>query len=96
MKFENMKKSILIVVSFVLILSSVACSPAVVSAEAEIAEESIAQMSEVSMSEAISVEAVPASKESAVVEMASASDGVLTEAEIEGLLFMREEEKTGR
>lgn len=93
MKFENMKKYMLIVISVVLMLSSVACSPVATVDEMEIAEEAVAQAAEVSANEAVSDEPVQAMDHEASDEVISASDGVLTDVEIEGLMFMREEEK---
>jgi len=93
MKFENMKKYMLIVISVVLMVSSVACSPVATVDEMEIAEEAVAQAAEVSANEAVSDEPVHAMDHAVTDEMVSTSDGVLTEIEIEGLMFMREEEK---
>jgi hypothetical protein len=93
MKFENMKKYMLITISVVLMVSSVACSTATVASEPEIAEAPIVQESEASVSEPAPVESVNAANDSATDEIVPASDGVLTDVEIKGLLFMREEEK---
>jgi len=94
MKNKN-TRMMLMVVTVVVLVSSIACSPIAVVDEAELVEEAVSQEMEVETvgSEPASEEPVHVTQSAAAPEDASVSDGVLTEVEIEGLLFMREEEK---
>lgn len=94
MKNKN-TRVMLMVVTVVVLVSSIACSPIAVVDEAELVEEAVSQEMEVETvgSEPASEEPVHVTQSAAAPEDAPVSDGVLTEVEIEGLLFMREEEK---
>jgi hypothetical protein len=81
MKNKNLKKSIMIIVSLAVMTLGVACTSAGTVGEVQAGETPVAQVSSTAVSEPVAV------------EPAFVSDGVLTKAEVEGLLYMREEEK---
>jgi hypothetical protein len=93
MKSKNLTKMMLMGISLVLMAAGVACSPASAAVAEKMIEEPMVQETVASVSEPAVVEAAPASNETAAIESAPAYSGVLTDAEVEGLLFMREEEK---
>ena len=93
MKTKNMKKMMVIGISVVLMVVGVACSPTSAAVSEQMIEEPMVQEPVASENELTTVEAMPASNETAVIEVAPAYSGDLTDAEVEGLLFMREEEK---
>ena len=93
MKSKNLTKMMLMGISLVLMAASVACSPVSAAVAEKIIEEPKVQEPVVSAEEPAAVVAEPASNETAAIESAPAYSGVLTDTEVEGLLFMREEEK---
>jgi len=94
MKTKNMRKMMMMGISLLLIAASAACSPVSAAVAEKGFEEPMVQEPVVSVNEPAAVEAVvPATNETAANEAAPVDTGVLTEAEVEGLLFMREEEK---
>lgn len=93
MKNKNMKKQIMMIVSLAVLAMGVACSPAGAIVETQAVEVQAAPLGETAVSDAAVVEAVTAAEEPASVEMQVVANGMLTESEVEGLLFMREEEK---